>query len=343
MFWLARTAKYNGNQSDKFGRYLTYRVRTNARGPSLSDADVYLRLRGAGKTIFVDHTTVGRLDPNQWKTVSIKLDSSVDWKTQNGSGQTVVALNQDIQHVLSNVKDLWIKGEYGDGADIGCLDDVEFGAESAGATIAPARTAVREPAEQFRPLFNGRDIVGWTAWGQRGRLSHKDAARFWSVHNGVLHGNGGLSHLFSPRNDYRDFRVRAEVKINDGGNSGVHLRVAPGPGYLKGYEAQINSTHTDPNKTGSLYRVPQPPIQVSPSPVPTDTWFTLEAEAVAARIRVWVNGKLTADWVDPSKTYTHGHIAIQAHHPGSHVQIRNLEVMELNRAGKTDSVERIAN
>ena len=112
----------------------------------------------------------------------------------------------------------------------------------------------------------------------RGRLSHKDATGFWSVHDGVLHGNGGLSHLFSPRNDYRDFRVRAEVKINDGGNSGIFLRVAPGSGYVKGYEAQINSTHTDPRKTGSLYRVPQAPIQVSPSPVPPNTWFVLEAE-----------------------------------------------------------------
>jgi Lectin C-type domain/Domain of Unknown Function (DUF1080) len=68
--------------------------------------------------------------------------------------------------------------------------------------------------------------------------------------------------------------------------------------------------------------------------VPPDTWFTLEAEAVGGRIRIWVDRKLYVDWADPQETYSQGHIAIQAHHPGSHVQIRKLEVMELDQAGR---------
>jgi serine/threonine protein kinase len=191
-----------------------------------------------------------------------------------------------------------------------------------------------EASDGFVPLFNGRDTAGWSAWGEKGPLSSADAARTWWVRSGVLNGSGGLSHLFSPRGDYKDFRVRAEVKINDGGNSGIFLRVTKGPGHRPAYEAQINSTHKDPYKTGSLYRNPEPPIKVSPSPVPPDTWFTLEAEAVGGRIRIWVDGKRYVEWVDPHRTYSQGHIAIQAHNPQSLVQIRKLEVMELDPTGR---------
>ena len=159
---------------------------------------------------------------------------------------------------------------------------------------------------QLIPLFNGRDIAGWTAWGTEGRLTQTEAVRTWWVRDGILHGTGGLSHLFSPRGDYQNFRVRAEVKINDQGNSGIFLRVAERPGHLVGYEVQINSTHRDPNKTGSLYRVPLPPIGVSPSPVPPDTWFTLEARIFGGHIGVWIDGKLTVDWTDPQNMYARG-------------------------------------
>ena len=195
-------------------------------------------------------------------------------------------------------------------------------------------TTAGEAHDGFVQLFNGKDIAGWTPWGSQGRLSNADAASIWWVRDGVLHGIGGPSCLFSPRGDYKNFRVRAEAMINDGGNSGLFLRTAEGPLHPPHYEAQINSTDRDPNKTGSLYRPPEPPVQVAPSPVPPDIWFTLEAEAVGGRIRIWVDDKPYVDSGDPRQTDTQGHIAIQAHHPGSHVQIRNLEVMELDQRGR---------
>ena len=179
------------------------------------------------------------------------------------------------------------------------------------------------------PLFNGKDIEGWSAWGSDGPLSSPGTKAIWSVQNGVLHGEGSKSHLFSPRGDYTDFRVRAEVKINDGGNSGIVFRATKMAGWLNGYEAQIDSTGLDPNKTGSLYRKPQPPYKVNPSPVAPDTWFVLEAEAVGNHIQIWVNGTRTVDWTDPSNTYTKGYFAIQAHDVRTHVQIRKMEVREI--------------
>jgi hypothetical protein len=59
--------------------------------------------------------------------------------------------------------------------------------------------------------------------------------------------------LFSPRGDYKNFRYRVELKINDHGNSGMHIRTPEEATFTKGYEIQVKSTHGDPIKTGSLY------------------------------------------------------------------------------------------
>ena len=186
----------------------------------------------------------------------------------------------------------------------------------------------REPSEAngFRPLFNGKDLNGWSAWGKDGPLSESNVHQFWSVRDGALHGSGGQSHLFSPSGDYQDFRLKAEVKINDGGNSGIYFRATRMAGFPKGYEAQINSTHRDPIKTGSLYKL----VNVNQMLVPPDTWFTLEVEAIGNRIRIWIDGQCHVDTTDPRQAYNRGFIAIQAHSPESHVQIRKLEVMELD-------------
>src|SRR5206468_477250 len=85
-----------------------------------------------------------------------------------------------------------------------------------------------------------------------------------------------------------------------------------GPGFPHGYEAQVNSTHRDPVKTGSLYNM----VPVKEILVPPDTWFTQEIEAVGNHIIIKVNGKTTVDTTDAKNTYTQGHFAFQHHDPG---------------------------
>ncbi len=231
-------------------------------------------------------------------------------------------------------KETWFKVNYG----APTADPGPVGAQDKGAR------SVSTDRGDYVSLFNGRDIAGWSAWGEQEPLTAGEANQIWQVRDGVLHGSGAVSHLYSPRGEFKDFRVRAEVKINDRGNSGLYFRVAKSAGFPSGYEAQINSTGKDPNKTGSLYRTSAPAYTVNPSPVPPDTWFTLEAQAIGDHIRVWVDGKQTAESQIATLPYTSGQIAIEVHSPESHVQVRKLEVMELNAAnGKsalvaTDSV-----
>jgi len=150
----------------------------------------------------------------------------------------------------------------------------------------------------------------------------------WTFENGVLHGEGGVSHIFSPRGDYENFVERAEIKIKDKGNSGQYFRTAFGNGFPNGYEAQVNSTHTDPVRTGSLYGF----VKVLDQLVPPDTWFTQEVTAVGNHIVIKVNGKTTVDYVDTKNTHTKGHFAFQQHNLGSEVWIRNVQVKELPKS-----------
>ena len=57
---------------------------------------------------------------------------------------------------------------------------------------------------------------------------------------------GPASHLFAPKGTYKNFIYRAEVKIADKANSGMYFRTAKGPGFPKGYEAQVNEYETKP-------------------------------------------------------------------------------------------------
>jgi serine/threonine protein kinase len=177
----------------------------------------------------------------------------------------------------------------------------------------------------WTPLFNGKDLSGWEAVDGRGY----DGSQFWSVRDGILHGEGGASYLFTTRRDYGDVKLRAEMKVNTGGNSGVYVRASKEFPYPGGYEANVQSTGKGP-KTGSLYKPPEPPVVVDPSPVPPDVWCTIEIEAIRNRVRVFVDGKLHVDWTDMLDGKPPGHVALQVLNANTHVQCRKVEVMDLS-------------
>ena len=170
-------------------------------------------------------------------------------------------------------------------------------------------------------LFDGKTLGGWKSYDGKGK---------WEVEDGAIHGSGPASHLFSPRGDYKNFRYRAEFKIADKANSGMYFRTKMGPGFPKGYEAQVNSSHTDPLRTGTLYGF----VPVKETLVPPDTWFTQEVEAIGNHIKIKVNGKQVVDFVDEKDTHKEGHFAFQQHDPKSQVWIRHIEVMELPESPK---------
>jgi hypothetical protein len=149
-----------------------------------------------------------------------------------------------------------------------------------------------------------------------------------------LVGSGDTGHLFYVANNYENFHLRVETIINDGGNSGVFFRTPFGPssreGYpTEGYEAQINSTHRDPRKTGSLLIHGNAVVNLPASPVPPGEWFTLEVVADGPHLSVKVNGQATADYIDAAPHSRVGQVALQVLDAATVVRYRKVEIKEL--------------
>jgi len=178
-------------------------------------------------------------------------------------------------------------------------------------------------------IFNGKDLSGWEVYPK--------GTGKWKVEDGILVGSHEHSHLFTKRDDYQNFRYRVVAMINDHGNSGQYFRTRFGPGFPKGYEAQINSTHGDRIRTGSLYPAfdrSLPPAEMRKLIVyerlhKPDEWFTQEVIAEGNHIIIKVNGKTTVDFVDKKNTYMKGRFALQQHDPGTVVKFKKIEVKEL--------------
>lgn len=172
-------------------------------------------------------------------------------------------------------------------------------------------------------LFDGKTLSGWVA---------PDPSD-WRIEEGVVIGSGPRSHLFSP-NSYTNCEFKAEVKLNHKGNSGMYFRAQVGNGWPAGYEAQVENTSSDPQKTGSLYNNPErhfdpAPVAVTEQLIQDDTWWTQHIIVIGNRIIIKVNDKIVTDFIDVHKDLASGHFAFQQHDPGSKVQYRNVMAKRL--------------
>lgn len=165
-------------------------------------------------------------------------------------------------------------------------------------------------------MFDGKTLEGWKA---------NQNPESWSVKDGAIVGDGPASHLFWMAQECENCEFRAEVKLNHSGNSGMYVRAAFGPGFPKGYEAQVENSSPDPQKTGSLYGF----SRVTEQLIPDDTWWTQEVHVDGSHFIIKVNGKVVTDYVEATNKYTKGYLALQQHNQGSVVQYRNLMMRPL--------------
>ncbi|MGH7134641.1 MAG: family 16 glycoside hydrolase, partial [Pirellulales bacterium] len=182
------------------------------------------------------------------------------------------------------------------------------------------------------PLFNGKDLTGWkTIVDKRGA---------WRVENGVIIGSSNTKTeegvLRTERENFTDFHLRVEARINGGGYGGVNFRIGHSPDTSgrprerSGYHAVINSTNANPNKTGGL-GIPGrgPQVSVTTPAAPHDRWFVLEAIVIGHHILIKVDGRTTADYVDPFQSSDRGGVALLATGGPAVVEFRKIEIKEV--------------
>lgn len=182
--------------------------------------------------------------------------------------------------------------------------------------LADHLPADEKSADGWQPIFDGKTLEGWKA---------NENPEAWSVVEGEIVGKGPRSHLFYMAEEFDNLEFKAEVKATRGSNSGMYFRTAFGPGFPKGYEAQVNNSGPDPVKTGSLYNFSKYFKRL----IPDDTWWTQHIIADGNHIIIKVNEETIVDFVDKNNTFKKGHIALQQHDPRSEVHYRNLQVKRL--------------
>lgn len=160
------------------------------------------------------------------------------------------------------------------------------------AMVAGAGLSMNSSAEEagvWRPLFNGKDLDGW---------SHVGRGRF-VIENGVLRTEGGMGLLWYQREKIGDATIRVVYRApqpQGAGNSGVFIRIPAEPTepwmpVNKGYEVQIDASGDDHHCTGVLYSF----TKARAKPEPRE-WDTMEITLDGDRTVIVVNGVTVTDF-----------------------------------------------
>lgn len=169
-----------------------------------------------------------------------------------------------------------------------------------------------EPIE----LFNGKDLTGWTTSSEDNQ---------WIVKDGVLINQKAGANLISDQK-FEDFKLTAEFRYTEGGNSGIYLRGR--------YEVQIEDSPKD-RHPGALYFGGVYGF-LAPSEMATNganEWNTYEITLRGRMVTIVSNGKtiinnqeipgITGGALD-SKEGEPGPIYLQGDHTG--VEFRKISI-----------------
>lgn len=186
--------------------------------------------------------------------------------------------------------------------------------------------------EKWIPLFDGKSLDGWKVG---------DNAETFSVKDGMIIVHGKTAHLFYDgpvmNHDFKNFEFKADVMTHQGSNSGIYIHTGyqQGGWPAKGYEIQINNSHTDWRRTGSVYAIDD----VKEVYVKDNEWFTMDITVQGKRIVVKLNDKVIKDYTEPDnlqrtgndslRRLSSGTFALQGHDPNSLTFFKNIEVKPL--------------
>jgi len=191
------------------------------------------------------------------------------------------------------------------------------------------------PAQQgggWVSLFDGKTLAGWKVG--------ENAASF-KVEDGAIVINGDRAHLYYVgtvgNHDFKNFEFKADVMTTPGSNSGIYFHTAyqEGGWPSKGYEVQVNNSHTDPKRTAGLYGVKDN----MEAPAKDGEWFTMQITVQGKHVTTSVNGKTIVDYTEPdnaerpadmkARLISSGTFALQGHDPKSKVFVKNIMVKPL--------------
>lgn len=190
----------------------------------------------------------------------------------------------------------------------------------------------KRSGDDWVSLFDGKTLTNWKVG---------DNAGTFSVANGMIVVHGNTAHLFYDgpvqEHHFKNFEFKADVMTLPGSNSGIyfHTTFQQGGWPSKGYEVQVNNSHTDWRRTGSLYGIED----VKETYVKDNEWYTEYVKVEGKRVIIKINEKTVVDYTEPAnlkreggdslRIISNGTFALQGHDPKSEVHYKNIMVKVL--------------
>ena len=212
--------------------------------------------------------------------------------------------------------------------------------------LAVATVCSSASAEDWVPMFNGKTLEGWT---------QKNGTASYVVKDGTIVGTtseGSPNSFLCSVNEYGDFELEFEVKVDNRLNSGVQIRSQtkdqPGKntiyqtGRVNGPQVEIEASGKNGAEAGYVYGEATgrgwltPPDRLKPHKHFVDgEWNKYRIVAKGPRIQTFINGQMVEDITDDAIFETHpkGFIGLQVHGIGKNsgpfqVAWRNLRIKE---------------
>jgi hypothetical protein len=194
-------------------------------------------------------------------------------------------------------------------------------------SLAAQPVFAAESEDGWISLFDGQTLDGWKASENQGTFT---------VNDGMIIVKGKRSHLFYDgpveNANFVDFEFKADIMTKPRANSGMYFHTEyKEKGWPdKGFEIQVNNSHTDWRRTGSLYGIKD----IRNSAAVDNKWFTQHIIVDGRLVTVKVDDRIVMEYAvsqDDRKKLSSGTFALQGHDPGSVIYYKNIMVRPLYR------------
>ncbi len=189
-------------------------------------------------------------------------------------------------------------------------------------------TFAQKAKKGWYTLFDGKSFAGW-------KVNEDNPATF-SIENGTIKVAGPRTHLFYDgevaNHNFKNFEFKVTAMTMPGSNSGIFIHTEyQAKGWpSKGYEVQVNNSHTDWRRTGSLYAVED----VKDTLVKDNVWYNYHIIVKGKNVTIKINDKVAVNYTEPdelpadrkTKRLNSGTFALQGHDPKSVVYFKDIMV-----------------
>lgn len=180
-------------------------------------------------------------------------------------------------------------------------------------------------SQKFKPLFNKKDLTGWTVHG----------TEKWYVENGELVCESGPDQAYgylTTDKHYKNFILELDFKLEANGNSGVFIRSSVEGTTVKGWQVEVAPPG---HHSGGIYESYGRGWLIKPSPegekaLQADGWNHMKIEAKGNAVTTWLNGKQMVYLEDEKIGQGEGSVALQIHSGGGiKVRWRDIRIKVL--------------